>query len=520
MACRALVGAGGVAQGPRAAAPRRALRQALLGAAPCQWPWRGAGGGAQRQRLARRELSDGASPPPPPSAAAAAAGGTAGGPAGGPPGPAVGRLVDFEAVEPRRHTGSVKYDRFSERGSGEGPPRYRDVLPMWVADMEFRSPRCVVDALHARVEAGVYGYTSADWRVKGAVLRYLAQRHGLGWLGAQQLLFLPGLVVGLNLVARMAARRGQPVVTLTPVYPPFMTCAKNAGTVSVAVPLRAAAGGGWSADLAALEAAVPGSEPGGVLLLCSPHNPVGKVFSRDELLELVRFARSRNLVVVSDEIHCELLLDEASHPFVPTLALADGAHDDGLSEWLRDNIIVFHAPSKTFNLAGLCAAFAVVPGAKLRARFKSEMAGIAADVSPFGYEAMRVAYEDPARECSDYRARLIQHIRDNVDALAAAAASRWSPLIKFDRAAHRATYLCWLDARQLAARLRASSSDTTLTRWVEADAGLGLNDGQTFGPGDQYAGFLRINLACPKATLQQAIERLDHALAKLPPCAA
>jgi cystathionine beta-lyase len=390
---------------------------------------------------------------------------------------------------------------------------------MWVADMEFRSPRCVVDALHARVEAGVYGYTSADWRVKGAVLRYLAQRHGLGWLGAQQLLFLPGLVVGLNLVARMAARRGQPVVTLTPVYPPFMTCAKNAGTASVAVPLRAAAGGGWSADLAALEAAVPGPEPGGVLLLCSPHNPVGKVFSRDELLELVRFARSRNLVVVSDEIHCELLLDEASHPFVPTLALADGAHDDGLSEWLRDNIIVFHAPSKTFNLAGLCAAFAVVPGAKLRARFKSEMAGIAADVSPFGYEAMRVAYEDPAQECSDYRARLVQHLRDNADALAAAAASRWSPLIKFDRAAHRATYLCWLDARQLAARLRAGS-DTTLTRWVEADAGLGLNDGQTFGPGDQYAGFLRINVACPKATLQQAIERLDHALAKIPPCAA
>eukprot|EP00514_Thraustochytrium_sp_LLF1b_P008936 CAMPEP_0184545730 /NCGR_PEP_ID=MMETSP0199_2-20130426/4500_1 /TAXON_ID=1112570 /ORGANISM="Thraustochytrium sp., Strain LLF1b" /LENGTH=453 /DNA_ID=CAMNT_0026940059 /DNA_START=43 /DNA_END=1404 /DNA_ORIENTATION=- len=422
----------------------------------------------------------------------------------------VERPPDFDRVWHREWTGSIKYDKYAE-GRDTAEMDYRDVMPLWVADMDFAAPDCVVRALRQRLDHPLFGYTGPNWDVKEPILNYLQGIVGSvpkqRALKPGDLVFLPGLVVALNIVARMAARRDEAVMTMTPIYPPFMSCAHNAGATSIAVPLRqkgdAEQGGPYTFDFEAMEAAVKDSPKRvGVFLLCNPHNPVGRVYTKEELVQLVKFCKRHEMILVSDEIHCELVLDKELTPHVPILAIED--------PWVMHNTISLNAPSKTFNLAGLCAAFAVIPGRNLRSLYKRETAGVVADITPFGYTGLKVAYEDPAGECSTYRDALIQTIQANLDKVADRTQGSWNPYLSLKHR-HEATYLAWIDARPL----KTIVPQGNVAKWFEDEAGVGLNDGNTFGPGKQFDGYVRMNLACPSTVLEKALRRIDEALLRL-----
>jgi cysteine-S-conjugate beta-lyase len=380
---------------------------------------------------------------------------------------------DFDLLVDRRGTGSLKWDRYAGR----------DVLPLWVADMDFAAPPAVVQALQARVAYGVFGYSHAPDELMGAVQDWLLQRYG--WrVAAEELVWLPGLVVGLNVACRAVGGEGAEVLTLTPIYPPFLSAPELSGRGLVTVPMVREAER-WGIDFEALERALtPASR---LLLWCSPHNPTGRVWSREELERLADVCLRHDLVLCSDEIHADLVLEPGCR-HLPTATL-----DPAVAR----RTITLMAPSKTFNLPGLNCAFAVIPDAALRARFRRVMAGIVPHVNLFGYAAALAAYRDSA----DWLAALLDYLRGNRDLVDAAVTTmpglRTTPV--------EATYLTWIDARDTGWENPAQ---------VFEAGGVGLSDGREFGA----PGFVRLNFGCPRKVLQEALERMqkvikvDHAL--------
>ena len=331
--------------------------------------------------------------------------------------------------------------------------------------------------------------------MKHDILSYLDKKHGVQNLDPASLVILPGLVVALNVVSKMAADMKKSVMTATPIYPPFMTSSFNQGSKLVTVPLiynidkR-----DYSLDLELMEKLIK-RDLVGMFLLCNPHNPVGKVFSRKELQALADLCIRYNVIVCSDEIHCDLILNPDSCEHVSFLSIS-GA---------MERTIVLHAPSKTFNIAGLAAAFAVIPNATLRAKFKRECLG---DVNVFGYIALKTAYEDRDGTLEVWKEELRNYLRINVDIVRSFVA-QVDPLLKFEHR-HDATYLIWIDARELKKQV-----DTNVQKWLEVNAKVGLNDGSLFGPAGVYDGYVRLNVGCSKATLEKALQQLDFAIRKL-----
>lgn len=369
----------------------------------------------------------------------------------------------------RRHSDSMKWQRYGER----------DIIPLWVADMDFQAPPPVLAALQERVAHGVFGYAGASAGLVEAVQTHLAKQYG--WqIEASWLVWLPGLVSGLNIASRAIGEAGCGLLTATPIYPPFLNAPVLAGRRLVKLPLVTEGelgSGRWQWDWPAL-AAVDKEVRG--LLLCHPHNPVGRAWQRDELERLAEFCLARDLVLVSDEIHCDLLLDGRRH--LPAALL---------SPELAKRTITLMAPSKTFNIPGLGCAFAVIPDAALRQRFKAVMEGIVPHVNVLGYVASEAAY----RHGGAWHARLLEVLAANRDRLAAAVAA----LPGLQMAAIEATYLGWLDARGL--------GWAHPQKRLEA-AGIGLSDGADFG----YPGFVRLNFGCAPALLDEALARLAAAV--------
>ncbi|HET6436596.1 MAG TPA: PatB family C-S lyase [Anaeromyxobacter sp.] len=371
---------------------------------------------------------------------------------------------DFDEVRERRGSDSVKWSRYAGR----------DVLPLWVADMDFPSPPAVIEALRRRIEHGIFGYASPWPSLVETVREYLFREHGLeiepGWL-----VWLPGLVSGLNVACRAVPGV---VFTAVPVYPPFLTAPARL----VTAPLRRGEER-WEWDLSAVEAAL--SPDVRLFLLCHPHNPVGRAFDEAELGALAELAARRDLVVCSDEIHAGLLL-EPGRRHLPFAALS--------KEAARRSITLV-APSKTFNLPGLGCALAVIPDPDLRGRFRRAMAGIVPHVNVLGL----VACEAALRDGGEWHRALIEYLRGNRERVAAAVAGipglRTTPV--------EATYLAWIDAR--------GTGLPEPQRTLE-EAGVGLSDGADFGPGEAYRGFLRLNFGCPQATLDEALSRMRRAL--------
>ena len=372
------------------------------------------------------------------------------------------------------------FDRVIDRSGGDSQKwnKYagRDVLPLWVADMDFAAPPAVVAALERRVAHGVFGYAKPWAGLVDATLDYLQRRYG--WqVSPEWLVWLPGLVTGLNAACR--AVDGD-VLTAIPVYPPFLSAPRLAGRKLATAPL-ALSGDAWGWDFARMEAAVTPQTR--LLLLCHPHNPVGRAWRADELAELAGFCRRHDLIVCSDDIHCDLILD--ARPHLP-LAL--------LGEDMVQRTITLMAPSKTYNIPGLACSLAIVPDASLRHRFSAVMRGIVPDVNVLGFIAAEAAF----RECDDWRDALLDVLRANRDRVETAVAHM--PGLSMTHV--EATYLAWIDARGL------GIADPV--RFFE-DAGVGLSDGADFGT----PGWVRLNFGCPRVTLELALQRMASACTKL-----
>lgn len=375
-------------------------------------------------------------------------------------------MFNFDQIIDRGGSGSLKWDRYAGR----------DVLPLWVADMDFAAPPAVVAALQQRVDHGVFGYSHAPDELVEVILERLWQRHR--WrVQAESLVWLPGLVVGLNVTCRAVGVEGSEVLSMTPIYPPFLTAPGLSGRKLVTVPM-VQSGSQWLIDFEALEAAItPASR---LLLLCSPQNPTGRVFSKEELGQLAEFCQRHDLILCSDEIHGDLVLEpDCEH--LPTASL---------NAEIAARTITLMAPSKTFNLPGLNCAFAIITDDSLRRRFQRAMAGIVPYVNLFGYVGALAAY----RDSGDWHAALLDYLRGNralvMDAL--------GTMPGLQATCGEATYLTWIDARGI------GLDDPAI---FFEEAGIGLSDGAEF----DAPGFLRLNFGCPRSLLKQGLERMARA---------
>lgn len=378
---------------------------------------------------------------------------------------------DFDTPPNRSGTDSQKWQKYAGK----------NILPMWVADMDFLSAPAILDALHQRVEEGIFGYARPVKSTVDAIVEAMESRYG--WkIDPSWLVWLPGLVVGLNVTAQAFAEPGDEVLTLAPVYPPFMTAPKNSGRRSVTVPWSLQ-NGTWTIDWAALEAAVTPRTK--LFFLCNPHNPIARVWRREELVRLGEFCVRHNLVLCSDEIHCDLILDPAL-PHIPTSVL---------NPEIAARTITLMAPSKTYNVPGLGTSLAIIPDAQLRARFVRATAGIVAEVTCLGFTACEAAY----RHCEPWRQDLLAALRGNRDFMLDFLA-RELPSVRVEGPIE-ATYLAWLNVSALGLADPIAHFE---------QHGVGLSDGAFFGA--PKGSHVRINFGCPRSTLAEGLRRMKAAL--------
>jgi len=384
---------------------------------------------------------------------------------------------DFDTVLDRRHTHSLKWDQ-TETMFG-----LRDVIPMWVADMDFAAPPAVVNAVTRRAAHGAYGYASTPESFWQSVIGWFRDRHRWeverSWLARA-----PGVVPAVSLCVNAFTRPGDGIIVQTPVYYPFFRAVEDNGRRLLRNPL-VVEGGRYRMDLDGLDRLVDADTR--MLILCSPHNPVGRVWTREELERLGELCERRNLTVLSDEIHMDLTLGGRRHvPFA------------SISPALADRTISCVAPSKTFNLASLCMSIVVASNASLLARYQAqfEAAGLIIG-SLFGTVALEAAY----RTGAPWLDALLSYLEGNVE-FAERFISGRLPRIAFVRP--EGTYLALLDCRGLG--LPQKELDDFFLR----KAGVYFDSGPWFG--DELQGFERINLACPRKTLTEALERIERAV--------
>ena len=385
---------------------------------------------------------------------------------------------DFDTLPQRHGTDSQKWQKYAGK----------DILPLWVADMDFRSSPAILAALHERVEQGIFGYARPTASTVSAVTDALAARYD--WIiNPAWIVWLPGLVCGLNVTAQAFAQPGEEILTITPVYPPFMTAPKNSGRVSVTVPFVLNTTGPsahWDIDWDALERAITPQTK--LFFLCNPHNPLARVWRRDELLRLGEFCARHDLVLCSDEIHCDLILDP-SLPHIPTATL---------SPEIAARSITLMAPSKTYNVPGLGTSFAIISDATLRARFVHATAGIVAEVTTLGFTACEAAY----RDSEPWRQDLLTYLRGNRDFLLEFLARELPGL--HVAAPIEATYLAWINIESL-------NLANPIAHFEQH--GVGLSECAFFGA--KRGSHLRLNFGCPRTTLTEALRRMKTAVAAL-----
>ncbi|MBK1634968.1 MalY/PatB family protein [Rhodovulum adriaticum] len=389
--------------------------------------------------------------------------------------------MNFDEIIERRGTHSMKWDMMEPI---YGVPT-EDGIPMWVADMDFRPPDCVTQAVRAMADHGIYGYFGDDTDYKAAIGWWMQTRHG--WDVDPDWIFTThGLVNGTGLCVDAFTEPGDGVVLFTPVYHAFARVIRAAGRRVVECPL-VNANGRYEMDFAAYDALMTGEER--MVILCSPHNPGGRVWTRNELQGVADFARRHDLVLVSDEIHHDLVFPGQDHIVMDTV-------DDGV----RDRLVMMTATTKSFNIAGTHLGNVIIPDPDLRARFAGRMGALGISPNSFGMAMATAAYSAEGAAWIDALVAYLDGNRQLFDAGVNAIPGLSSmPL--------QSTYLAWVD-------FAGTGMDRAeFTARVEENARIAVNHGPTFGTGGE--GFLRFNLATPRSRVQEAVERLQKAFADL-----
>jgi cystathionine beta-lyase len=381
---------------------------------------------------------------------------------------------DFDRVIERRSTASNKWRKYPA-----------DVLPLWVADMDFMSPEPVVRALRERVEHGVYGYGFEEPEFAQVFVDRLQKRYG--WtVSPEAVVMIAGVIPGFNVACHALTKPGDGLLMQVPVYPPILRSPGNHELTRDEVPLARDRDGRYAVDLDAFRGAIHARTR--AFLLCNPHNPVGRVFTRDELMGMARICLERDLPIIADEIHCDLLYQGQRH--VPMASLGPE---------IERRTITLMAPSKTFNLAGLKVSVAVIPNASLRERFLAARGDyVQAQVNVLGYAAAFAAYRDG----DAWLGELMRYLEANRDYLADYV-RRHLPGVTMTPP--EGTYLAWLDCRNA-----GPAAADPFTFFLER-AKVAFNDGALFGRGGQ--GFVRLNFGSPRSILTEGLERMRRALA-------
>ncbi|OGB95423.1 MAG: cystathionine beta-lyase [candidate division NC10 bacterium RBG_16_65_8] len=387
----------------------------------------------------------------------------------------------FDAAIERRGTGSLKWDGMRKRFGVEGD----DLLPMWVADMEFRPPEAVVEALVRRANQGLFGYAVPPPAYFAAIGEWMRRRHG--WeVKEEWIASTPGVVCAVNLLIRALTDRGDGVVIQPPVYHPFRRGIEDNGCRVLSNPLLLD-GDRYRMDLDDLERKLPDAK---LLILCSPHNPVGRVWTAEELRAVGDLCLRHGVIVVSDEIHFDLVFPSHAHTVFATLS------DD-----LAQQSIVCTAASKTFNLPGLQSAMTVIPNPRIRRDFAHMLRACGIPESNvFCLDAVAAAYTHG----EDWLVELLAYLEGNVDALFRFVETE-IPQIRVVRP--EGTFLAWLDCRAL------GLEPGRLEQLLLSKGRLVLNQGYTFGPGGE--GFVRLNLGCPRRMLEDGLTQLARAVRSL-----
>lgn len=376
-------------------------------------------------------------------------------------------MTDFDTPIDRLNTGSNKWSKYPA-----------DVLPMWVADMDFAVAPPIVAALQKRIDHPVFGYAVARPALREQIVASMAADYG--WkIAPEDIVFLPGVEPGFNMALKALLQPGDGVIVQTPVYKPLLSAAGFWGLRRIDLEIRVDE---YRADMQAFRHA---AKEAGAFLFCNPQNPLGKVFDRAELMELAEACLAAKTLIISDEIHCDLTFDGRRH--VPMASL---------SKEIEQNTITLMAASKTYNISGLKTAFAIIPNKALRERVDGSRLGMVDSVNLMGLEATLAAYA----ECGAWRRELIQYLQGNRDWLHEAVRTRL-PGIRMRKP--EGTFLAWLDCAGVGLQQNPQ-------QFFLEHAKVGLSDGEDFGaPGK---GFVRLNYGCTRATLEEGIRRMEASL--------
>ena len=381
---------------------------------------------------------------------------------------------NFDEIIDRRDSESVKWHYYPE-----------DVLPLWVADMDFRSPEPVIRALRDRVEHGIFGYPQELPGLREAFREHVSRDHG--WqVELDAVILVPGVVTGFNIATHALTAPGDGVLAQTPVYYPILYAPQKAGCLLEQMALTLRPDGQYEIDFDLFEAAI--TPRTSIFILCNPHNPVGRVFRPEELERMAEICLRHDVVICSDEIHCDLLFSGHTHTSIASL------HPD-----IGRRTITLMAPSKTYNIAGLHCSVAIIEDKDLRERFLAARAGLVPSVGLLAQVAALAAY----RGGRPWLDEVLHYLAENREYLLRYVETE---LPGISMARPEGTYLGWLDCR-------AADLPGNPHKFFLEEAKVALNDGATFGRGGE--GFVRLNFGCPRATLETALERMRAALLAL-----
>lgn len=377
---------------------------------------------------------------------------------------------NFDQIIDRRNSDSIKWNLFED-----------DVLPLWVADMDFKSPPAVIQALRKRIDHGLFGYSSTQDNTKSAVQRWLLNRHG--WeVQTDDILIIPGVVQAFNIAASAFSKPGDSVLIQTPAYHPFFNVSSNSCLKQIISPLVCDSKGYYSLDSACFKDSLrPDTR---TFMLCNPHNPTGRVFNEDELNIMAQFCLENHTIICSDEIHSDIVYPGYKH--IPVASL---------SPEISRSSVTLVSTTKTFNLAGLKSSAVIIPNPRLRELFSKQLSGFVGSVNVLGEIAMAAAYDFGFEWLSELiiylegnRQFLLDFVNDELPGI-----TIQSP---------EGTYLGWLDCSKLDINNPAE--------FFLKQARVGLNSGEWFG--ENYSDHVRINFGCPRAILSNALERIQEAL--------